>query len=142
MNKIEILEEIIEKIKDLSPEAQVEALKFMRNEQQEKEIPRKKIKKSSRRKKKNSQKVSGIGIQIQKLIQEGFFNKPKSMREISNKLIIKGFNIKLPYLSPQLLKFVRNSTLIRHKDSEGRYVYYTNNNSKIKEEAENETQES
>lgn len=130
--RIEMLEEAMGKIKDYPKELQQEALKFLLSETQIQKSPSEKSKKKKKiSRRKSSGKLSGIGLQIEKMIEEQFFNKPKSMREISNKLSISGFNIKLPYLSPILIKFVRNGLLIRHKDEKGRYVYYLKEESNV-----------
>lgn len=123
-----ILEDAMEKVKSYPKELQGEALRFLlqahNSEDNNSDDKRKRVSKGQKGNRKASAKVSGIGFQISKLIEEGFFKTPKSMKEISEKLAQKGFNVDMPYISPQLLKFVRNNGLKRHKDTEGRYVYY------------------
>jgi len=79
---------------------------------------------------------SGIVTQLNKLINDKFFDSPRSMKEVLDKLSILGFNIKHEYLSPKLLYFVRTRKLSRHKDKEKRYVYYTQKLQKSGEDSE------
>jgi hypothetical protein len=70
-----------------------------------------------------------ISGQIQRLIDDSFFKRPKSLKEIIKELERLGFNYPASSVSPVLLNsFIRKSRLKRN-GKKGGYVYYVNQES-------------
>lgn len=124
--RMEILRKAMDEIKGYPPELQKDALNFLlEGTVKERALSvNSEAKQTLRYKKKGGAKVSGIRSQVEGLIHSDFFEKPKSMREISEKLAILGYSIELSHLSPILVLLVRKGELMRHRDQDGKYVYY------------------
>ncbi len=67
---------------------------------------------------------SNVVIKIERLLESDFFNHPRTMREIQDKLQEQGYNISLTELSPRLLFFTQNSMINRKKNEKKRFVYF------------------
>jgi hypothetical protein len=67
----------------------------------------------------------GPGAIIKHLIGEGFFKKPKSVKEIVDYCKSKnGYNYKTPELNVGLLRALRSNTLQRKKNEKNQFEYY------------------
>ena len=66
--------------------------------------------------------VSSLTSRIEELINEGFFNEPKILFEVVNKLAELGYHYPKTTLSPTLLQLVRQKTL-RRLGEKGSYKY-------------------
>ena len=120
-DRMKLLDEVMNKIKEYPIDLQKQAFDFLikgndsKVDKEETKILKNKNKNSG---------ASGVYLQLIEMIDEGFFNSPKYMREILEKLSERGFNIAANYISPRLLNLVKNKKLIRHRDKEGKFVYY------------------
>ena len=75
--------------------------------------------------KKNLARVTGISVtdELIKIIQKGFFNKPKTFRDISNNLEMKGIKVVSTTLHPVLSRLIVKNKLKRSKNKEGLWEY-------------------
>lgn len=74
---------------------------------------------------KNLARVTGISItnELIKIIKKGFFNKPKTFKEISNYLITKKIEVASTTLHPVLARIILKGKLKRSKNDEGLWEY-------------------
>ena len=78
-----------------------------------------------RKSKKNLARVTGISItnELIKMVQKGFFDKPKIFKEISHHLINKGIKVASTTLHPVLSHIILKNKLKRKRNKEGLWEY-------------------
>jgi hypothetical protein len=66
----------------------------------------------------------GPSAAVNKLVESGFFNEPRTLRDVQDRLKRKsGMNVDLPRLSPILLHLLRKGLLDRDQNKDGTYEY-------------------
>lgn len=73
---------------------------------------------------KHSRGFSGLTGRIYKLIEEGFFNEPKTISDLQQKLKDRGINKPTTALMPSLKLLITKELLDRNKPDKGLYNYF------------------
>lgn len=69
-------------------------------------------------------KFSGLTAQIHELIEEGFFNNPKTISDLQKKLKDRGIKKPTTALMPSLQRLIIKKVLDRNKPDKGLYNYF------------------
>ncbi|MCR4324494.1 MAG: hypothetical protein NUV69_02310 [Candidatus Curtissbacteria bacterium] len=70
-----------------------------------------------------SKKSTGLAGDLHSLIGEGFFDQPKTLSEIHEKLRVEGINKPKTSLMKPLLSLIKNKALKRERPEKGQFKY-------------------
>ena len=70
-----------------------------------------------------AKKYKGLAGKLQELVLEGFFNQPKDLQMIRQKLKAEGFNKPSSSLMKPLMRLIKAKILTREKPIKGKYLY-------------------
>jgi hypothetical protein len=69
-------------------------------------------------------KFTGLPGKIYELVEDGFFDKPKTISDIQKKLKDRGANEPTTAIMPSLRRFIIKKVLDRNKPDKGIYKYF------------------